>query len=129
MQERTGIRVSQQLTQRVHHRTLTTQLFKTTKERALILTGKRFILPIIKSYLILEQGFTCHRQGDGSGLIDTMIHKNIVSNNKDSGIIIYTTGDCNPIISENVITNNSNNRINALAGGIHCEYETLGGLS
>ena len=67
-----------------------------------------------------------HCQGDGSGLIDTIIHKNIVSNNKDSGIIIYTTGDCNPIISENVITNNSNNRINALAGGIHCEGPSIG---
>lgn len=58
-------------------------------------------------------------EGDDSGLVDTLIHQNTINNNKDGGMYILSYRHCNPIISENTITNNSSDNVIGEGGGLY----------
>ena len=57
--------------------------------------------------------------------MDTLIHKNTISDNTDGGMYIFPGQNCNPIISENVISNNSTEDTNSggvfgISAGLYC---------
>lgn len=64
-------------------------------------------------------------EGDSLGFVDTLIHKNTINDNKDGGVYIFPGQNCNPIITENMIANNSTDNTNnsgsfGRSGGLYC---------